>query len=179
MKKTIKQIHENPPGYDEDETEFVTLNGIAFTGVVKSFHNGHISSITSYFKGHWRGYYLWYFTTGANIGAIQVLGYGEGEGIRIAWSETGEIEDIATYCAGRVLEKMTIVENRYVVETLMNQSQREKLFTNPVYGTQYCQRESIAVLYDQAMQRLHEGTLFEEDWLYTDENYYDGQPDLD
>lgn len=167
----IREITSDSPGYDEDDTEFITLNGIPLTGILKDFHKGHLSSITSFFNGRARGYYVWYYTSGPSIGAVQVVA--QVDGIRISFDEVGAIVSVDKHCFGRVLERMKIVEGRCLVETVMDRHKRDEIFSRFPKDTEYCRREPIQDLYEEAMRRFREGTLFEEDWLYTEDQYYD------
>lgn len=167
----IKEIAEDTPGYDEDETEFVTLNGVPFTGIVRGFHNGNLSSLVSYHNGLQCGYYVWYYTVGPSVGAVQVVA--ERDGIYVSYDEAGIIRDIRKDCSGRVLERMRIVGETYQVDEVMDIVQKDALFSNPAYFTKYCRREPIQKLYEEVVELFGKGSLFDDGWLYTEDGYYD------
>ncbi len=169
--KSIKKITEATPGYDEDETEYVTLNGIPYTGIVTDYHNGNLSSITSFYNGSMRGYYLWYYTTGPSVGAVQVIS--EIDGLRISYDEAGSIVSIDKHCCGRILERMQVVDGNLLAELVIDEHEQDQLFNRFPSEARYCRREKIQYLYEEAIRRYSEGTLFEEDWLYTEDQYYD------
>ena len=166
----IREITEGTPGYNCDETEFLTLNRVPFTGVFREFHNGNLSSVISYCDGIQRGYYVWYYTVGASIGAVQVIA--EVDGIHVSYDEAGAIKDIRKYCCGRILERMRIVNRIYLVDEVLNRHQQNDLFDNPINFAKYCRRETIQELYEEVMGLFSRGTLFDEEWLYTEDGYY-------
>ncbi|MEJ6391620.1 hypothetical protein V8J82_00040 [Gymnodinialimonas sp. 2305UL16-5] len=157
---------------DADVNEYRVYKGKPFTGIEEDYVNGVLQARSSLVEGTEHGYVHWLGTDRFS----EMLAWHASNmpaGIRIYWNLDGNLESVEKVWGSETIERLHFDGDRRWIEPLFPLAEQAKLRTDPALGSPYNRQEPVDVLYDQAMERMESGSLFDDPALYRPADYYD------
>jgi len=170
----------------EEGGEFCSYRGKPFTGLVDAHDKkmGVLGHRMSVFKGHRRGYELDLFPETGRLENLMEEG-----GVTIKWASDGALLDVTRIWYGATVETALISDSDRKSgkwrggETIMDVDKSAKMSarldgfraraTDRDFEYQRYRAETLKPLYDEAILRHSQNRLFDFEWLYVPEDYYD------
>jgi hypothetical protein len=155
-----KILSYDDPDLDWDQSEFYRYKGEPFSGLMESHMNGRLVERVAVRDGLAHGYYVYWHPNGQIIelgwnGATAV------DGIRIQWDADGTITSVEKRWSGQLVQRLDDPNGQRRVVDVMSPADQQAFLDDPRKFTRYARMEPVDTLFDEALARHRDGTLFD------------------